>query len=270
MRPHISACCIVAALIASTVATAEHLPPGWVDYTTGNWSSWKSSFNNQTSARVPFTFSFYGEEYTTNRVFLQANGYLGPGPNLYNSSDPAGWPFSSGGWKGSRRIIAPLWYDFRPSWEHPGYVYYGTVGSEGQQRFVATWDTHTAANQRNIFQAQLHEATGDMSFHYLAVDGPEAGSRVGINRGDGKQFAGFWYDGGQNSRRGAAHNANQQGPTRSLEGSTITYTFDHETDSYQATHAHTPAPGALIATLLALGGVVAVRRRKTPPATPAD
>lgn len=268
----VSLCCCLAIVASTTPLVAQTIPPGWVDYTGGVWSYWESSLNNGTSAQIPFTFDFYGEEHTTTRIFFQSNGYLGPGPNLFNSDDPTeDWPFSSGGWEGSRRMIAPLWHDFQPSWFYPGYVYYGTVGEGSQRRFVATWDTHTAINQRNIFQAQLHEGTNNISFHYYLLTGPEAGSRVGINMGDGVEYTGFWYDGAENFDGDGTQNANQRGPAGSLEGTTITYSFDADTGSYVATHTAVPAPGALIMTLIGLGGgVAAIRRRRASRDQPAE
>lgn len=254
----------LATLLVAGPVLGDMVAPGWVDYTDGSWSTWTSSTNNQPAdpIQLGFTFDFYGGAYSTTEVRIQSNGYLGFGPNLLNANDPGAWPRSSGFWEGSARIAAPMWYDFQPNWSNPGTLYYGTIGSGNDQRFVVTWDTHTALAERNIFQLQLHEATGRIQYSYHTLEGVE-GARVGVNLGDGVEYTGFIYDGGQNYDGGGVGNANQYGPTGSLEGWSIYYDFDSETGSYEATSQYIPEPGTMALLLVGLGAGAALKRRRS-------
>jgi hypothetical protein len=252
---------LILVVATTSPALADIQPPGWVDYTgAGYVTPWE---NSQQTLSMPFSFDFYGGDRTTSSVIVQANGYLGFGPFLSNDNNPPAWPYYTWDERYSR-IAAPMWHDLNPAGGSNGRVYYQTVGGGANRRFVVTWDTYAdpAETQHNVFQIQLHEATGDISYHYHSLDGVEDGSRVGINYGDGAEYTGFWYDGDQNYDGGGGHTANQDGPNGSLEGWTINYTFNEETGSYDATNNYVPEPGTLALLLIGIAGGIAARRRR--------
>ena len=252
---------LVGVLLTNSPAGADIVAPGWVDYTGAEYANTWS--NSQVTRSLPFDFSFYGGAWVTNEVILQSNGYLGFGPYLNNLDDPPAWPYAT--WQEQRsRIAAPLWHDFNPSASSNSRIYYQTVGSGNERRFVVTWDAYAdaAETERNIFQAQLHEATGQIQYSYHTISGVD-GARVGVNYGDGVEYTGFWYDGAQNYDGGGLHNANQQGPTGSLEGWSIYYDFNPATGSYEATSQYIPEPGTMALLLVGIGAGAALKRRRT-------
>jgi hypothetical protein len=157
-----------------------------------------------------------------------------------------------------------MWHNLNPSGATAGQLYYQTVGSTGNRLFVVTWDTwaDSAHTQENIFQIQLHEQTGDISYHYYALDSVE-GSRVGVNHGDGVEYTGFWYDGSANTDGSGTYNANQDGPDGSLEGWRIAYSYDPQSGSYSGDATYAPEPGTMALMLVGIGGVLAARRRRS-------
>lgn len=254
LRATIAALCICLAL----PVLADIEPLGWVDYSGSEYvTPWG---NNQAAVALPFTFDFYGGARSTEQVILQANGYLGFGPFLINSETAPAWPYYTYQ-ENYSRVASALWHDFH----FTGRVYHQTVGSGTDRRFVVTWDTFAdaAETESNIFQIQLHEATGTISYHYHTVTGVD-GARVGVNYGDGVEYTGFWYDGGSNFDGGGLYNANQQGPTGNLEGWTISYDFNPETGSYDAQAQYVPEPGTLALLLIGIaGGAVRLRRHRS-------
>ncbi len=247
---------IIVGLLVCSIAHADIHPPGWVDYTgASSVSVWG---NSQQAVTLPFNFDFYGS--STSQATLQSNGYLGLTSSLQNYDSAPSWPDDSWG----SEVVAAMWHDFNPA-SSSNLIYHQTVGSTGNRRFAATWDTwaDSEGTQRNIFQIQLHEADGDISYHYYALDGPEDGSRVGINRGDGSDYTGFWYDGGANYDGSGIHNANQDGPDGSLEGWRITYTYDADSESYHADAEHVPEPGTMALMLVGIAGVITARRQRS-------
>ena len=132
-----------------------------------------------------FTFNFYGTPYTWAHV--TSNGYMifGPGYVTWSPAIPLG----------SYKIIAPLFGDWDPGqW---GEVYYNTMGTAGNRKFVATWEgvPDYSEGGNNTFQVVLYEGTGIIQFGYngLETDGTTGYSgddlQVGISDGTGNYIS---------------------------------------------------------------------------------
>ncbi|MCH7714513.1 MAG: hypothetical protein IH876_00095 [Gemmatimonadetes bacterium] len=136
-----------------------------------------------------FTFEFYGVQYTD--VWINSNGNLtfGASNSDYDHPDVP---------DGTNVLIAPLYGDFNPS--QAGGVFYNTLGTAPNQRFVVTWLNVPEYSPNNTghstFQVQLSETTNTVLFLYngLRTDGinwtfsapsVNADMDVGISSGTG-------------------------------------------------------------------------------------
>ena len=135
---------------------------------------------------IPFTFTFYGNNYTT--VSVGSNGtvyfqdaYLGlgntdiPGTNSYNVVE----------------FIALLWDDLDPSWG--GDVRWQVLGTAPNRHLIIQWTNvphynSSASTDAGTFQAILYEGTNNIRFNYQDVDFGDptlnngASATIGIQR----------------------------------------------------------------------------------------
>lgn len=132
-----------------------------------------------------FTFDFYQSPFT--EVAINANGTLYFGADatlgLANSCMPGNTPYLV-----DDDIVAVFWDDLDP--EAAGEVYYQTLGTPGDQRFVVQWDVPNfggSAVDLMRIQAVLHES-GNIEVCYVdTVNGGDpgdsgAGATAGLQR----------------------------------------------------------------------------------------
>ncbi len=117
-----------------------------------------------------FTFSFFGQDIT--EIGVASNGYLSTQAGNLGSSGNGPIPGSGA----PNSLIAPLWYDWNPA--SVGNVYYQTLGSAPNRRFVALWKEvafYGTSTPTSTFEAILYEGTNKIEFRYGAVD-PKSGT----------------------------------------------------------------------------------------------
>ena len=113
---------------------------------------------------LPFTFTFYGQPYST--VYVAANGMLGFNPTSLgiasNTDIPnAGIP---------NNLIAPFWDALNPL--AGSAIRVGTVGAAPNRRYVVSWVGISTTGTRVTtvtFQALLFEGSNEILFQYLDV-----------------------------------------------------------------------------------------------------
>ena len=139
------------------------------------------SDDDEATAALGFTFTFYGTAFT--EVTIGSNGTLGFGtafePGLTNACLPD--PFED-------YLIAVYWDDLDPVDGVGGGVFHETIGPVGNRRFVVQWDTpHFFGDNNDLIrvQAMLHEG-GAIDVCYVDtinagnVDESGAGATAGI------------------------------------------------------------------------------------------
>jgi len=122
---------------------------------------------------LPFTFNFYGTNYTS--VYVCSNGFLSFTSNstAYNPS-----PIPNTGVPNA--IIAPLWRDLNPS--AGGTITYYS----GSDKFVVTWNgikNYASPNNPQTFQVILYP-NGEIVFQYNSITNDVTTTR-GIENADG-------------------------------------------------------------------------------------
>jgi hypothetical protein len=182
MKKVIMTCIIALVLVLAMAAPVSATP-----------SYWESSYGTALGltdedydyAPFGFTFNFYGTPYTW--AYVTSNGYMifGTGYVTWSPALPLG----------SYKIIAPLFGDWDPGqW---GKVYYNTIGTAGDRKFVATWEDVPDYGEggNNTFQVVLYEGTDIIQFGYngLETDGTTGYSgddlQVGISYGTGNYIS---------------------------------------------------------------------------------
>lgn len=112
-----------------------------------------------------FTFSFFGQDIT--EIGVASNGYLSTQAGALGNSGNAPIPSTSA----PNSLIAVLWHDWDPS--SVGGVYYQTLGSAPDRRFVAMWKEVAfwgETSPTNTFEAILYEGTNVIELRYGAVN----------------------------------------------------------------------------------------------------
>jgi len=143
----------------------------------------------QTLLPLPFTFNFYGTDYT--QVSVVSNGFLqftGNSTTFTNVPLPATAV--------PNNAIYPLWDDFNPLTQ--GDVYYQVDGTSPNQTLTIEWfnvSQYTGGGVWPItsenFQVVLFEGSNDIEFRYGTIS---AASTTGVDQG-----AGLGNDGGDYS-----------------------------------------------------------------------
>ncbi|WP_150132226.1 hypothetical protein [Dokdonella koreensis] len=160
-------------VIQATLTGQDRLP-GY-DYTssgssrfvdiTGVGTRMELGNDNTLGVDMPFSFNFYGT--TTNQLGIATNGglYVGMVRPLWGDNGP----LPNGGLGGPAML--PLWDDFDSA---PGGIYYATLGTAPNRRFVVQWDDlvhYDGASNTDgaTFQVIIDEATGTFSYEYADV-----------------------------------------------------------------------------------------------------
>jgi hypothetical protein len=132
---------------------------------TGTLAPIASSQDDAGDANIPlgFTFNFFGDDHST--IGIASNGYLTFGSDLADfTNNPIPDPQTPNDY------IAPKWDDWAPN--QAGDVYYQTLGTAPNRRFIAQWHQVEAfggaANEKATFQAVLFETSSIIEFRYSA------------------------------------------------------------------------------------------------------
>lgn len=127
---------------------------------------------------LPFAFNFYGQSYSV--VCASTNGavYFTTDPatctNFNNNtySDFANSDLSSSSTPGDLPAVFPFWSDLSFADAGSGSVFYATIGTTGNRRFIVQWQNVIAAGSSAgiTFQAVFAEGTNSITFQYRNVD----------------------------------------------------------------------------------------------------
>jgi len=133
----------------------------WIGTDAGTPTYYTLSDDASTPVTLPFTFAYYGVQYTTGQ--LSSNGFLrlgsGAATSYSNTSIPSGSDPNS--------FVAPWWDDLYPP--AGGTIWSMTTGTAPNRQFVVTWSdiqTYAISNSGVTFQLVLDEATSDVFFQY--------------------------------------------------------------------------------------------------------
>ncbi|UCH21317.1 MAG: hypothetical protein JSU83_22930 [Deltaproteobacteria bacterium] len=134
---------------------------------------------------IPFTFSFYGQDYAAVRV--DSNGTIHFAVNDYKTYNNECIPGTAG--DGIDTYIAPFWDDLNPS--AGGAVYYAVRGTAPNRRLIVQW--HQVPVWPDVgaatFQAILYEGSNNILFQYQDVDFGNLGYDNGASATVGLQLA---------------------------------------------------------------------------------
>ena len=147
--------------IASDVSYA------WEDATGGQ--VWLATADDQAATRsLGFTFNFYGVGY--NLVRFSDNGLI---TFVNESTQESNGNLTTTALAPDLPAIAVLWDDWYRDPDVTGSgVYYATVGTPGDRRFILQWNCfdHASSTPDTVtFQAILYEATGSVLCQYQDV-----------------------------------------------------------------------------------------------------
>jgi len=162
----------------------------WIDATDG--TPLGLSDDGEANVTLPFPFTFYGTTATAIRV--SNNGGV-----IFNAtSGDLSTANTDLGSASTDNLIVPLWDDIDSD---TGDVYYKTVGSAPNRRFVIEWYDRPRYNNIGdaTFEMILYEGTNNIKFQYQDVDfgNPTydygASATVGI-RGSGSNYLQYSYN----------------------------------------------------------------------------
>jgi extracellular elastinolytic metalloproteinase len=179
--------------------------------------------NSSVSTTIPFTFNFYGTNFTS--VFVSSNGLL---TFSSGTTSPANATLST---NPSQAAIAPFWDDLRvTNSTSTARVKTQTFGSVGSRQFVIQWDNVTFFSGGSTadpitFQAILNEGTNAIQFNYLDLVSITAAGNNGASATVGIKAA--------NSANGQfLELANNNGPNTFVGTSKSTLITPTDTDYY--------------------------------------
>lgn len=174
--------------------SANPLLPLAVDLASVTPSVWVSDLgtglqyidDETTQQPLPFSFSFYGQTYSS--VYVSANGHISFGSPINFKRT---WTIPDGAFI----LAAPAYADWMPAsrFSFPNLqnsrVFVNTVGEPGARRFVVTWNDMrpccSLSYPGSSFQLQLLERTGEVVFAYremqMIVSNASAGIAAGAN-----------------------------------------------------------------------------------------
>ena len=166
---------------SSTNYVKTDLSPGGYSHVSGTLLSGSSDTDSDTfHISLPFTFSYYGRDYTD--VYVSANGWLSFG------TDPGVSAWSNGSLPDGNapsEALYPYWDDlFIKSSDNPGAgIYYTTEGSSPTRAFVIEWyrasrynSAGKASESRASFQIVLYEGSNEIEFLYDRANWTNPGS----------------------------------------------------------------------------------------------
>jgi fibronectin type 3 domain-containing protein/subtilisin family serine protease len=171
----------------------EDAPYSWIDATAGGT---RLSLTDDGVATVPLPFSFSFYKTPSSSVRISANGYIvfgESGGRQHINEDIPSTNVPNG-------YAAPFWDDMNP--EQGGAVWYRTVGSSPNRKFVVAWvDVPPYAGDGSAtFQVVLEEATNDLVYQYQDVNFEDefydygVGASVGVENLTGTVGKRFLYN----------------------------------------------------------------------------
>jgi len=121
-------------------------------------TNWAAADDDKKNVNIGFSFPF-GNTNSTTQVTINSNGALTLS-GVWTAYENQALPSNS-----KPTIIAPYWDDLNPS--NSGTISYGTFGSPGSYRFVASWNNvpHYPSTGSYTFQVVLYE-NGDIRYRY--------------------------------------------------------------------------------------------------------
>jgi hypothetical protein len=152
-----------------------HINYNWIDIKGSN-SLFGSTFNDNVSAAIPlpFGFTFYGS--TKNSIYVSSNGWIGfKNPNDLSYPDNTTIPSGAG----PDSILAVYWDDLQSTEGNNGGVYYNTIGSQPNRKFVVQWYVLNGSPTPDIieFEAILYEHSNLIEFQYNTIDAAYGGGQ---------------------------------------------------------------------------------------------
>lgn len=126
-------------------------------------------------AALPFAFDLFGD--TVTHYSASSNGFLQAWTSSTGSPSSA---FTNGVLPSTSTpngVIAPFWDDLRPNAGADVYVL--VTGASGSQVFTLEWRNWRASSSGTedlTFQAQIHEATGQIEYHYCLMSPGASGT----------------------------------------------------------------------------------------------
>lgn len=191
----------------------------WVDATGGTLSSFEDEDDDWQTVDLPFTFTFYGQDYS--QVDISTNGFIsfdiGSDCNSnYNEGEddialeiPIASCGGDGEW-GGNPLIAP-WFDDLDAGEC-GDIYHQTQGTAPDRVFVVEYhdichnDCDSCAVGEGItFEVILYEGTNDIAFQYMDTLFSNANVDLAKNNRGGTATVGL----SASAQRGLQYAANQ-------------------------------------------------------------
>jgi subtilisin family serine protease len=169
--------------------TCQDISDSWVDATGGTQLNLHVD-DGFTSVSLPFSFSYFGQSYTS--AFVSTNGFLTLGsstganypnnPVIPNAAVPNG-------------VIAPFWDDLNPA--VGGAVYTSVTGSAPNRTFHVEWFNvpHFGNVGAATLEVSLYETSNEIRFRYLdtnfgnATFNSGASATAGVENQTGTQGA---------------------------------------------------------------------------------
>ena len=182
--------------VAGTVEQNYHYTEAaheWIDATAGGTKLTGMGDETIAAVALPFAFSYWNEARTSVRV--SSNGFLAFGSATFAAWDTISIPDASE----PNGLVAPYWDDLWVT--SSGSVWYRTVGTAPNRRFVVSWNdvVHYGYSYGAIsFQAVLEEGTNAIVFNYRDTTFGDAYwdhgnlATIGVERVDGlvgRQFS---------------------------------------------------------------------------------
>jgi hypothetical protein len=145
----------------------------WVEITAvGNELTAIDADAATTTISLPFTFRYYGIDYTT--ISICSNGFLALGAEDYRFGDNSGIPDTHG----PEAMVAPFWMDLDPTQGGAIYEYFDSA----THRWICQFDAvqHYGGGNAETFEAILYDpayypstgGNGDIVFQYQTVPFP--------------------------------------------------------------------------------------------------
>jgi hypothetical protein len=134
-------------------------------------------------AWVPIGFDFTFYDTTSDMVALQTNGTMSFTDSFISLSTYC-LPTTAY----SQSFISMMWDDLDCGNGGGDGIYYETLGTSPNQRFVAEWQTERYVSSQTVFfEVVLWEATGDVEIRYLDVDFGNSTYNLGASASSGIQ-----------------------------------------------------------------------------------
>jgi len=139
----------------------------WLDARDGT-DVFGATFNDDTaSVDLPFNFVFYGD--TFNKIWISTNGWISfSRPSAPSPSKPTNVPIPGGG--GPDSLIAVFWDEMIVAGGGGGGIYWDTLGTSPNRKFIVEWDIERSGGNEAIYQVILFEQSNLIKCQYRQID----------------------------------------------------------------------------------------------------